>query len=307
LSSIGSILQIHPYGITPVARRRRAPPEYELKLNVGSLIMLAHVELHIPWKVPTLSDLFGIEGKVALVTGGSRGIGRMIARGLVAAGAKVYITARTACEETARELSEEGLCLPLPADLSQEAGIRSIVEALRSAEPALHILVHSAGAHHVAPIEEHSPEAWDDVWSVNVKALFRLVQELQPELKAAARPGDPARVIALGSADGARVPQMDVFAYAASKAALHHLVAHLARRLARRGITVNAISPGAFATDMLRPAIDEWGEETVTETVPMRRFGEPSDIEAAVLYLVSRGGSYVTGAILPVDGGLALV
>jgi NAD(P)-dependent dehydrogenase (short-subunit alcohol dehydrogenase family) len=231
----------------------------------------------------------------------------MIARGLVAAGAKVYIASRTGCEDTARELSEEGQCLPLPADLSNEAGIRSLADALRSAEPALHVLVHSAGAHHVAALEDHSPEAWDDVWSVNVKAFFRLVQELQPELRAAARPGDPARVIALGSADGARVPQMDVYAYGASKAGLHHLVAHLARRLASRAITVNAISPGAFATDMLRPALDEWGEETVTRQVPMRRFGEAADIEAAVLYLVSRGGAYVTGAILPVDGGLALV
>jgi len=254
-----------------------------------------------------MTDLFGIEGKVALVTGGSRGIGRMIARGLVAAGAKVYITSRTGCEETARELSEEGICLPLPADLSDEAGIGALVQAFRSAEPALHVLVHSAGAHHVASLEDHSPRAWDDVWAVNVKALFRLVQEFQPELKAAIRPGDPARVIALGSPDGVRVPQMDVYAYGASKAALHHLVAHLARRLARKGITVNAISPGAFTTDMLRPALDEWGEETVRETVPMRRFGESSDIEAAILYLVSRGGSYVTGAILPVDGGLTLV
>ena len=253
-----------------------------------------------------MNDLFDVEGKVALVTGGSRGIGRMIARGLVARGALVYITARTGCEETAHELSKEGRCLPLQADLSQEASVRALAAELRSAEPALHVLVHSAGAHHVGSLEDHSIAAWDDIWSVNVKAFFHLVQELQPELKAAAKPGDPARVIALGSADGMHVPPMDVYAYAASKAALHHLVAHLARKLARQGITVNAISPGAFPTNMLRPALEKWGEEAVTKAVPMRRFGEPSDIEAAVLYLVSRGGSYVTGAILPVDGGLAL-
>ncbi len=254
-----------------------------------------------------MTGLFDVEGKVALVTGGSRGIGRMIARGLVAGGATVYIASRTGCEETARELSREGRCLPLQADLSGDVGVQALAAELRLAEPALHVLVHSAGAHYVASFEDHSAEAWDDVWSVNVKAFFRLVQELQPQLIAAARPGDPARVIALGSADGARVPQMDVYAYGASKAALHHLVAHLARRLARKGITVNAISPGAFPTDMLRPALEQWGEETVTKQVPMRRFGEPSDIEAAILYLVSLGGSYVTGAILPVDGGLALV
>ncbi|MBJ19176.1 MAG: SDR family oxidoreductase [bacterium] len=258
-------------------------------------------------KASILIRLPDVEGKVALVTGGSRGIGRMIARGLVAAGAKVYIASRTGSEETARELSREGLCLPLQADLSQEAGLLAVAEALRSAEGALHVLVHSAGAHHVASLEDHSPQAWDELWSINVKAFFRLVQEFQPQLRQASRPGDPARVIALGSADGARVPQMDVYAYAASKAALHHLVTHLARRLARRGITVNAISPGAFPTDMLRPALEQWGEETVNKQVPMQRFGEPGDIEAAILYLVSRGGSYVTGAVLPVDGGLALV
>ena len=252
------------------------------------------------------ADLFSVEGKVALVTGGSRGIGRMIARGLVSAGAKVYIASRSGGEETARELSKEGECLALQADISNEAGIRTLVEALRLAEPALHILVHSAGAHHVAPIEEHSPEAWDEAWSLNVKAVFRLVQELLPELEAAASPGDPARVIAIGSADGLSVPKMDVYAYAASKAGLHHLVAHLARRLARRRITVNAVAPGAFPTDMLGAALERWGEEGVTKAVPLRRFGEPSDVEGAVLYLASRAGAYVTGAIVPVDGGMSL-
>jgi len=254
-----------------------------------------------------MNGLFDVEGKVALVTGGSRGIGRMIARGLVAAGARVYITSRSGCDETARELSREGHCLPLQADLSEEAGIQTLVAELLSVESALHILVHSAGAHHVGTVEEHSIEAWDEIWAVNVKAFFRLVQELLPAMKAGAKPDDPARVIALGSADGARVPQMDVYAYGASKAALHHLVGHLAHRLARQGVTVNAISPGAFPTDMLRPAVEEWGEEMVMKQVPMQRFGGPNDIEAAVLYLASRGGSYVTGAVLPVDGGLTLI
>ena len=252
-------------------------------------------------------ELFGVEGKVALVTGGSRGIGRMIARGLVAAGARVYITSRRGCEETAGDLSREGACFPLPADLSAEAGISALCETLRASERALHVLVHSAGVHHVASLEDHAASAWDESWSVNVKSFFRLVQELLPEMRAAVCPGDPARVIALGSADGARVPQMDVYAYGASKAGLHHLVAHLARKLAGEGITVNAISPGAFPTDMLRAALETWGEEAVIRQVPMRRFGQPADIEAAVRYLVSRGGSYVTGAILPVGGGLALV
>jgi NAD(P)-dependent dehydrogenase (short-subunit alcohol dehydrogenase family) len=254
-----------------------------------------------------VTDLFGVEGKVALVTGGSRGIGKMIARGLVAHGATVYIAARSGCEETARELSKEGRCLPLQADLSRDEGVRALAAELRSAETALHVLVHSAATHHVGSVEDHSVAAWDDIWSLNVKAFFRLVQELLPELKAASSERDPARVIALGSADGAHVPQMDVYAYGASKAALHHLVAHLAKKLARDGITVNAISPGPFPTEMLRPAIEKWGEEAVRKQLPIRRFGEASDIEAAVLYLASRGGSYVTGAVLPVDGGLTLV
>lgn len=253
------------------------------------------------------SDLFAVEGKVALVTGGSRGIGRMIARGLVRAGARVYVSARRGCPEAAAELSREGSCFGLPADLSQESGIHSLSQALRAVEPALHVLVHSAGVHHVDSLEDHPASAWDEAWSLNVKAFFRLTQELLPELRAGARPGDPSRLIALGSADGVRVPQMDVYAYGASKAGLHHLVGHLARKLAREGITVNAISPGAFPTDMLRAALEEWGEEQVIRQVPMRRFGGSEDIDAAVRYLVSRGGAYVTGAVLPVDGGLSLV
>jgi NAD(P)-dependent dehydrogenase (short-subunit alcohol dehydrogenase family) len=252
------------------------------------------------------ADLFSVAGKVALVTGGSRGIGRMIARGLVAGGAKVYVASRSGCEKAAQELSREGACLPLPVDLSDDSCLREVAARLRTAEPELHVLVHSAAVHHVAPLEEHAPGAWDDAWSTNVKALFRLVQELLPRIEAAARPGDPARVIALGSPDGERVPQMDVYAYGASKAGLHQLVAHLARKLARRGITVNAISPGAFPTDMLRAALEQFGAEAVMRQVPLRRFGEPQDAEAAVLYLASRAGAYVTGAILPVDGGLTL-
>ncbi|MCH2171809.1 SDR family oxidoreductase [Myxococcota bacterium] len=253
------------------------------------------------------TELFDVQGRVALVTGGSRGIGRMIAHGLVKEGAKVYITARTGCEATAEELSRDGECHPLPADLADEAGVDALVSGMSAAESKLHILVHSAAAHHVAPLEEHSAEAWDRSWSVNVKALFLLVQGLLPALESAGRPEDPARVVALGSADGLRVPPMDVYAYGASKAGLHHLVTHLARKLARRAITVNAISPGAFPTDMLGAALDQYGEKAVTRAIPMRRFGASSDIEAAVLYLVSRGGAYVTGAVLPVDGGLALV
>ena len=182
-----------------------------------------------------MTELFGVAGKVALVTGGSRGIGRMIARGLVAGGATVYITSRRGCEETARELSKlsgEGHCYPIQADLSEKAGIRTLAAELRRAETELHVFVHSAAAHHIESLEDHSAEAWNEIWAVNVQAFFRLVQEFLPEMTAAARPGDPARVIALGSADGVRVPQMEVYAYGASKAALHHLVAHLARKLA---------------------------------------------------------------------------
>jgi len=250
-------------------------------------------------------DLFSIEGKVALVTGGSRGIGLMIARAYAEAGARVYISSRKAevCAEVAAELSKRGTCAPLPADLSSGAEVRRLARELAAREPALHVLVNNAGANWGAPLEEYPDEAWDKVLALNLKAAFGLTRALLPQLEAAARPGDPARVINIGSVDGLRVPALEVYAYAASKAALHHLTRVLARRLAPR-VTVNAVAPGPFESKMMAETLRRFREAIVAE-VPLGRIGEPEDMAGVAIYLASRAGAYVTGAILPVDGGIA--
>jgi len=249
-----------------------------------------------------------LEGKVALVTGGARGIGAMIARALASAGARLYIVGRDAgsCARTAQEIRVAGgTCEPLPADLGSEAGIAAVCAAVRARESALHVLVNNAALHWVEPIDRHVGERWDAMWALNVKAPFQLVVGLLDRLQAAAAPGDPARVINIGSADGSRVPALEVYAYGASKAALHHLTRHLARRLARRGITVNCIAPGPFDTEMFAPVKAALGERAV-EAVPLKRIGSAEDAAGTALYLASRASAYVTGMILPLDGGLAL-
>jgi NAD(P)-dependent dehydrogenase (short-subunit alcohol dehydrogenase family) len=249
-----------------------------------------------------------LAGKVALVTGGARGIGAMIARGLAAAGARVYIVGRdpASCARTAQEIrSAGGECEPLPADLGTESGVADVCAAMRAREPALHVLVNNAGLHWVEPIEKHLGARWDAMWALNVKAPFHLVVGLLDRLQAAAVPGDPARVINVGSADGTRVPALEVYAYGASKAALHHLTRHLARRLARRGITVNCIAPGPFDTEMFAPVKAAVGDKAV-EAVPLKRVGTPEDAAGTAVYLASRASAYVTGMILPLDGGMAL-
>jgi NAD(P)-dependent dehydrogenase (short-subunit alcohol dehydrogenase family) len=249
-----------------------------------------------------------LAGKVALVTGGTRGIGAMIARGLAAAGARVYITARDPERgaRTAREIAQaEGWCESIPADLGVDSSVAAVTAAVCEREAALHVLVNNAADHWVERLEQHTGPRWDSMWALNVKAPFHLVVGLLDRLQAAAQPGDPARVINIGSADGMRVPALESYAYGASKAALHHLTRHLARRLARRGITVNCIAPGVFDTDMFATARAAFGERAV-ETVPMKRTGTPEEVAGTAVYLASRASAYVTGAILPLDGGLSL-
>lgn len=249
-----------------------------------------------------------LHNKVALVTGGGRGIGAMIARGLAAAGARLYVVGRDpeTCARTAREIRESGgRCDSISADLGSEAGVAQICGAIREREPALHVLVNNAAYHWMEPLEQHTGARWDQMWAVNVKAPFHLVTGLLDRLQAAAAPGDPARVINVGSADGTRVPALEVYAYGASKAALHHLTRHLARRLARRGITVNCIAPGPFDTDMFVPVKAKVGDKAL-EAVPLKRYGTPEDAAGTAVYLASRASAYVTGMILPLDGGLAL-
>jgi NAD(P)-dependent dehydrogenase (short-subunit alcohol dehydrogenase family) len=254
-----------------------------------------------------VGDLFSIAGKIALVTGGSRGIGLMIARGYVEAGAKVYISSRKkeVCDETARQLSEIGDCISLPADLSNIAGCQHLADEIREREPALHILVNNAGANWGAPLEEYPEAGWDKVMDTNVKGIFFLTQQLLTQLEAAARPGAPARVINIGSIDGIQIPFVDNYAYSASKAAVHHLTRVLAVKLGPRGVAVNAVAPGFFPSKMNEWLLDNF-EQLIAAGCPLQRKGVPADMAGVAIYLGSRAGAYVNGAVITIDGGTCL-
>jgi NAD(P)-dependent dehydrogenase (short-subunit alcohol dehydrogenase family) len=254
-----------------------------------------------------VTDLFSIAGKTALVTGGSRGIGRMIAGGFVEAGAKVYVSSRNAeaGAAVAAELSELGTCISVPADLSTEAGCRALAQEMGRHETRLDVLVNNAGNTWGAPLEEFGDAAWDRVLSLNVKGVFHTTKFLLPLLEAAAGDDDPARVINIGSIDGIHVPVLETYSYSASKAAVHQLTRHLAKKLAPR-ITVNAIAPGPFPSKMMAATLDAFGEQ-IAAGAPMKRIGRPDDMAGAAIYLASRAGAYLTGVILPVDGGIATV
>jgi NAD(P)-dependent dehydrogenase (short-subunit alcohol dehydrogenase family) len=255
--------------------------------------------------VPGTTSPFDIAGKVALVTGGSRGIGEMIARGLVEAGVRTYITARDAeaCTATALDLSAHGECIALPGDLSSLHGCLQVAAALGEREPALDILVNNAGAHWVGPLDEHTDPVWDRILAVNVKAPFHLTRLVLPHLHAASAPGRPARVINIGSIDGLMVSPVDEFAYATSKAGLHHLTRVLSRRLAPE-VAVNAVAPGPFESRMTQVMLDQYRDAVVAAT-PLGRIGEPADMAGIAVFLASPAASYLTGAVIPVDGGLA--
>jgi NAD(P)-dependent dehydrogenase (short-subunit alcohol dehydrogenase family) len=254
-----------------------------------------------------MTELFSIAGKTALVTGGSRGIGLMIASGYVDAGAKVYISSRKAevCDEVAAELSTRGECISLPADLSTEDGCRGLAEQLAAREGRLDILVNNAGATWGAPIESFDEAAWERVLALNVKGVFHTTKFLLPLLEASGNAENPARVINIGSIDGIQVPQMETYSYSASKAAVHQLTRHLAKRLAP-SITVNAIAPGPFESKMMAATLEAFREH-IEASAPLRRIGRPDDMAGTAIFLASRAGSYLTGAIIPVDGGIATV
>ena len=253
-----------------------------------------------------MKDLFSVAGKVALVTGGSRGIGLMIARGFVEGGARVYISARKAdaCDAAAAELSKLGTCISIPADVAEPSEVTRLAAEIAAREPALHVLVNNAGANWGAPMAEFPDSAWDKVLGLNVKAVFNLTRALLPQLEKAATAADPARVINIGSIDGLQVPDLDTFAYSASKAAVHHLTRVLAKKLAPKRITVNAVAPGPFESKMMAQTLRNFGKHIV-ESCPLKRIGEPEDMAGVAIYLASRAGAYVTGAVIPVDGGIA--
>ncbi len=253
-----------------------------------------------------MSDLFSIEGKTALVTGGSRGIGLMIARGFVEAGATVYISSRKAevCDQVAAELSQVGTCVSVPADLSTAEECARLARELAAREPALHILVNNAGANWGAPLAEFPASAWDRVLDLNLKGVFELTRDLVPTLAAGASAADPARVINIGSIDGLHAPDLETYSYSTSKAAVHHLTKVLAKRLAREHITVNAIAPGPFESKMMAATLDAF-RDGIIASCPLRRIGEPDDMAGAAIFLASRAGAYLTGAVIPVDGGMS--
>jgi 2-deoxy-D-gluconate 3-dehydrogenase len=263
-----------------------------------------------------LHDLFSIEGKTALVTGGSRGIGEMIAAGFLANGATVYISSRKAdvCDATAARLAEEhgGECISLPADLSNLEGVDRLTAALRERTDRLDILVNNAGASWGAPIEEFPEVGWDKVMDTNVKGVFFLTQRLLPLLEGAGTADDPSRVINIGSIDGLGVPAFDTFSYGPSKAAVHHLTRVLAAHLVRRNIIVNAIAPGPFPTWMLSTGVGTGGDvegtdwDLIGRGNPRGRVGSPEDIAGLAIFLASRAGAYTVGETITCDGGSVL-
>jgi NAD(P)-dependent dehydrogenase (short-subunit alcohol dehydrogenase family) len=254
-----------------------------------------------------LHELFSVDDKVVLVTGGSRGIGLAIAEGFIQAGARVYLCSRNAdaCQAAARDLSRHGECHALPANLGTVDGCRSLADALAERETKLNILVNNAGAIWAETFADYPESGWDKVFDLNVKGSFFLVQALTPLLKVGAGPHDPARIINIGSIDGLHAPPHETYAYTSSKAALHHLSRHLAKYLAASSVTVNVIAPGMFISKMMAATVERHGEEAVLEKVPLKRFVSPSDMVGAAIYLASPAGSYVTGVVLPVDGGTA--
>ena len=257
--------------------------------------------------VPTL---FSLAGKVALVTGGSRGIGRMIAEGYLQAGARVYISSRKrdVCDAVASELSAFGPCVSLPADVATVEGRTALVRALGAREPHLHILVNNAGASWGAPYEEFPDHAFEKIFALNVAAVFFLTRDLTPLLEHAGTVDDPARVINIGSMDGLHVPTTlptGTFSYSASKAAVHHLTRTLAIEVARRSITVNAVAPGFFESKMTAHSL-EHHRAAIEEACPLGRIGRAEEMAGVALYLASRAGAYTNGAVIPVDGGTSI-
>ncbi len=250
-----------------------------------------------------MKHLFSLEGRTALITGGSRGIGRMIAEGFLAHGARVYISSRkaAACDQTAAELSALGTCVSLPADVSTVEGAKALAAAYAAREGQLDILVNNAGAAWGAPFDDFPESGWDKVVDLNLKAPFFLTQALHAQLCLAGK-GRVAKVINIASIDGVSVNPQETYSYAASKSGLIHLTRRMALRLAKDNIAVSAIAPGAFASDMNRDARDH--ADVVSARIPAGRVGTVEDMAGAAIYLASRAGDYVVGSTLVVDGGV---
>lgn len=251
-----------------------------------------------------MENLFNLNGKIALVTGGSRGIGAMIAEGFVRNGVKTYISSRKSdpCDKKARELSKYGECISIPADLTDMNEMDKLVTKIKDKETKLNILVNNAGAAWGASFDDFPEIGWDKVMDTNVKSVFFLTQKLVDILEASASTSDPSRIINIGSIDGLGIPRAETYSYPASKAAVHQLTKVLANRLANRNINVNAIAPGPFESNMMAHTLEEYGEQ-IRSSVPRGRIGVPEDMAGASIFLSSKASSYITGSIIPVDGG----
>ncbi len=251
-----------------------------------------------------MKDLFNVEGKVALVTGGSRGIGAMIAEGFVKNGVKTYITSRKSeqCNKKADELSKFGECISIPADLTDMNEMDKLVNNIIKNEKQLNILINNAGAAWGASFDEFPENGWNKVMDTNVKSVFFLTQKLAKILEQSGNNSDPSRVINVGSIDGIGIPRAETYSYPASKAAVHQLTRVLANRLAHRNININAIAPGPFQSNMMAHTLEEYGEQ-IKSSVPRGRIGIPEDMAGTAIFLCSRASSYITGSIIPVDGG----
>ena len=260
-----------------------------------------------------MKNLFSVEGKVVIVTGGSRGIGEMIAAGFLANGAKVYISSRKAeaCDATAARLQEEfgGQCISIPGDMSTLDGIKAFGEVFKSKEDHLDVLINNAGVAWGAPLEEFPEIGWDKVMNTNVKGPFFLTQQLLPLLEKASSFDEPARIINVGSIDGIKTPVFDNFSYGPSKAAIHHLTRVLAAHLIKRNIIVNAIAPGPFPTYMLSTGVGGGGDTDTTDWDavgkgnPRGRVGTPEDIAGLAIFLASRASGFTVGEVITCDGG----
>ncbi len=252
-----------------------------------------------------LTDLFSLKGRTALITGGSRGIGRMIAEGFAAQGAKVYICSRKAqdCTETAKEIADTyGFCRAFPRDLSTLEGVKALAADYAAQEDKLDILVNNAGAAWAAPFDDFPELGWDKIMTLNLKSPFFLTQELMPQLRASAAAKQPAKVINITSIDGLRANPEQSYSYQASKAGFIHLTRRMAAELIKENICVSSIAPGAFASNMNKAARDQ--EEHVSALIPAGRIGQPSDMQGAAIFLASKAGNYVVGETIAVDGGV---
>ncbi|KAG9243254.1 hypothetical protein BJ878DRAFT_511745 [Calycina marina] len=252
------------------------------------------------------ASLFGVKDKVVLVTGGAKGIGRMISEGFVTNGAKVYISSRdaAACEKACQELNAlgKGSAHSIPADFYKHEDCLRMVEELKKKETKLDVLVNNSGSNWGAPFDEFPDAAWSRVLTLNLTRVFTLSQLVTPLLEAAATRGSPSRIINIGSVDGLRVPSLETFSYSASKAGLHHLSRTLASHLGKRNITSNVIACGPFESKMMAATLKSFGE-VIKEGIPLGRIGEPTDVAGTCLFLSSRAGSYVNGATIALDGG----